>query len=203
MHTRIVNQQDFDYPAKVLSEGGIVLLPTETVFGVAVIYDNKEAIERLYELKQRPADKAFPLAVCCYEEIETVADLNERQIKIVKALLPGPITLVVKVKADLQKYMGSNGTVAIRYSDASYITKLIERLGKPIFLTSANLSGNLPFVSVIQAKQTFGDDIGAYVDGKVLFGKASTILDITGSELRIIREGPLKMAQIQEKIKNI
>lgn len=203
MLTRIVNQNEFEYPAKMLQNGEIVLLPTETVFGVAVVYDNPQAVEKLIELKRRPADKAFPLAVSSYEEIMMVANLDDSQIKMVKTLLPGPITLVVKIKSHLASYLGANGTIAIRYSADDYITRLIQKVGKPILLTSANLSGDLPFVSVQQAYRVFGDHVGAYVEGKVTFGKASTILDITGEEIKIIREGPLKIEQIKEKIQSI
>lgn len=187
---------------RVLLSDGIVFLPTETVFGLAAIFDSKLAYERLMNIKNRPANKNFPIVVNSIEQICMIADLSEYEQKVVEAILPDSITVIVKVK-DEYSFLTNNGAIAIRYSKNSLINDIIEKVGKPLLLTSANISGEEPITSIKEAQKTFKDQIGYYIDGKVMYNQASTIIDIRNNQIIEVRKGPISLEKIKSKIKNM
>ena len=187
---------------EVLKNNGVILLPTETVFGLAVIFDSKVAFSNLMEVKHRPSEKNFPIAVNSIDQICMIADLSEYEKKVVEAILPDSITVIVKVK-DEYSFLTNNGAIAVRYSKNSLIYDIIEKVGKPLLLTSANISGEEPVKSVKEAKKVFGDKVGYYIDGRVMYNRASTIIDIRNNQIIEVRKGPISLEKIKSKIENI
>ena len=174
----------------------IVCFPTETVMGVAVIAENSSTYNKLVEAKNRPANKVFPFCVL-RKDIENYCDINEKQRKVVDAFLPGPLTVVLKRKEGVPSFIGNNeGTIAVRVSDNEFVNSVLEYIQKPIFLTSANLSGEEVCKDSNEAKEVFGKKIKVYVDGKPFGGVASTIVDLTKEEPILIRQGAIKIEDI-------
>ena len=174
----------------------IVCFPTETVMGVAVIAENSSTYNKLVEAKNRPANKVFPFCVL-KKDIEKYCEINEKQRKVIDAYLPGPLTVVLKRKEGVPSFIGnSEGTIAVRVSDNEFVNSVLEAIQKPIFLTSANLSGEEVCKDSNEAKQVFGQKIKVYVDGKPFGGVASTIVDLTKEKPILIRQGAIKIEDI-------
>lgn len=186
-----------DAAVEALKQGEIVLLPTETIFGIAVISGNVKYYDKMVELKHRPENKSFPLAVCSIKQIENICEITPYQKKVINAVLPGPVTVILTVKESKRATYNNKDSIAIRYSSQEYLNELIKKVGKPIYLTSANLSGEETFTSVNKAHETFGESIKVYIDGQVQLGMASTIIDIRNDTIEVVRSGIMTKEDIE------
>lgn len=174
----------------------IVCFPTETVMGVAIKASSSKTYNKLVDLKNRPSNKVFPFCLL-KKDIELYCEVNSKQKRIIDTFLPGPLTLVLKKKKDVPSFIGNeSGTVAIRVSENEFVKAVLEKVQKPIFLTSANLSGEEVCKDSNEAKQVFKDKIKVYVDGKPFGGVATTIIDLTKDEPILIRQGEIKIDDI-------
>ena len=195
MENRFTNELVKEVSLALLDEE-IVCFPTETVMGVAVIAENSSTYNKLVEAKNRPANKVFPFCVL-KKDIEKYCEINEKQRKVIDAYLPGPLTVVLKRKEGVPSFIGnSEGTIAVRVSDNEFVNSVLEAIQKPIFLTSANLSGEEVCKDSSEAKQVFNQKIKVYVDGKPFGGVASTIVDLTKEKPILIRQGAIKIEDI-------
>jgi L-threonylcarbamoyladenylate synthase len=191
---------DSDKIIELLNRGGLLAMPTDTVFGLACMMDEK-AIARVYEAKGRSFDKPLPMMCSSKKMISEVAKISEEAEKIIDRFMPGALTIVFAKKETVADYI-TNGrkTIGIRMPDDDFILSLIEKLGKPLMVTSANISGN--------GSLTRWEDVLSAMDGKIegiicedaRGDKASTIIDVSG-DLRLLREGPLSFNEIEECIK--
>lgn len=174
----------------------IVCFPTETVMGVAVIAENISTYNKLVELKNRPANKVFPFCVL-KEDIDNYCEVNEAQRKVLNKFLPGPLTVVLKRKQGVPNFIGNEeGTIAVRVSENEFLMMVLKNIKKPIFLTSANLSGEDVCKDSEEAKRVFKDKVKVYVEGKPFGGVATTIIDLTKEKPILIRQGAIKIEDI-------
>ena len=135
--------KDIEIPSSIIKNGGIVVFPTETVYGIGTNGLDKEAVERLYKIKERPLNKPISLLVSDFEMIEKVAkNISEIEYKIMKKFFPGPLTIILNKKDIVPDIVTSGGnTVGIRIPKEEITRKLIEYAGVPIAAPSANISG--------------------------------------------------------------
>ena len=183
-----------------LISGGILAFPTDTVFGLGCIMDRK-AIEKIYEVKGRSFDKPLPMMCSNLKMIEEVAYVSEKAKKIIDAFVPGPLTLIFKKKENVEDYITQGKkTIGIRVPDDAFILDMIDSLGMPLMVTSANNSGE---PSLAKWKDVYGIMKGK-IDGIVCEDAkgevSSTIIDVS-DDIKILREGPISLAQIMEVIK--
>ena len=183
-----------------LISGGILAFPTDTVFGLGCIMDRK-AIEKIYEVKGRSFDKPLPMMCSNLKMIEEVAYVSEKAKKIIDAFVPGPLTLIFKKKENVKDYITQGKkTIGIRVPDDEFILDLIDSLNMPLMVTSANNSGE---PSLTKWKDVYGIMKGK-IDGIVCEDAkgevSSTIIDVS-DDIKILREGPISLAQIMEVIK--
>ena len=183
-----------------LISGGILAFPTDTVFGLGCIMDRK-AIEKIYEVKGRSFDKPLPMMCSNLKMIEEVAYVSEKAKKIIDAFVPGPLTLIFKKKENVKDYITQGKkTIGIRVPDDEFILDMIDSLGMPLMVTSANNSGE---PSLAKWKDVYGIMKGK-IDGIVCEDArgevSSTIIDVS-DDIKILREGPISLAQIMEVIK--
>ncbi len=190
-------QDEIDKLVQILKEDGVISVPTDTVFGVCARIDSQIARDKLIKVKNRPTNKAFPIMCANEEQIKSIAVINEREEKIIREFMPGPITLVLNKNSKLPQYV-TNGkeTVAVRMATSKAIEKLILKLESPIFMTSANQSGEKECTNLdeIERKCPLLDGM---MEGNVIFSKGSTIVDCSSDEIKILREGPISMEQIK------
>lgn len=188
--------------ASHLQDHGVVAFPTETVMGVGVIYDDEIAYNRLNHIKRRPEDKPYALMVQEPDQISLFAEVDERSQKIINAFLPGPLTLLMPVKEGVPTWVTHGGpTIGIRVSSHFVTEQLLTFVGRPLLVPSANRSGEKPAMSSEEVKAIFGDELDYIVEGHAEGGVPSTIIDVTGPEIKIIRKGTITMEKIKEVIK--
>lgn len=189
-----------------LRAGGVVAIPTDTVYGIAVALDAPGGIERLFAAKQRPPDKAIALLLADAEQAEAIGELSGAATALARAFWPGGLTLVVPRRADVPLPAALTGgalapgaipTVGLRVPDHDAPRALARALG-PLPTTSANRSGEpeLPDASAIEG--AFGDALDLILDGgPAPGGPASTVVDCTGTEPAIRRAGAVAAERIE------
>lgn len=198
---KILHSNELNAAAALLKEGKVIAFPTETVYGLGVVYDDKKAYERLVAVKRRPPDKPFTLMLADKEDIEKYAVLNRVSKAIVRELMPGQLTLITKAKEGLPVWCVSNiGNVGIRVADYDLIRDLIRKTGKPLLVPSANKSGEKPGTTLEEVQAAFGDELAAIIDGKTISNVPSTIIHIGDTHTEIFREGAIKIEKIKEII---
>ena len=183
---------------KTLLEGKVVSFPTETVMGLGVIFDNREAYDLLNKIKNRPEDKPYTLMLGKKEDIEKYAYVSSRDKKIIDAFVPGPITLLLKAKENVPGYVTHNtGVIGVRVPAMEEVCELISTVGKPLLVPSANKSGEAPCKTYQEVLEVFKDEVSVIYEKNSLGDKPSTIVDLTGENIKIIREGSLSLEQIR------
>ena len=184
----------FNQALALLRRAEVIALPTDTVYGVACDSANPEAIARLYEVKERPRHKAIPLLLSGERQMMHVTrDVPDIAWEIVKQQWPGALTIVLKAAADLPPILTANGdTVAVRLPDHRVVRILCAMLNRPLAVSSANLSGHNECRTAEEVFQQMGTRIPLILDGGMTpGGQASTVLDLTTTPPRILREGPV------------
>ena len=180
-----------------LLRGEIVAFGTDTVFGLACVFDNIEAIKKIYAAKNREAKKALPMMCSSACMIEKVAFVDGDAKKIMNKYMPGAITIIFKKKAVVDDYVTSGlNTIGIRVPDDEFILNLINLVGRPLLVTSANMSHE---PSLLKWKDVY-EKLDGRIDGIVLKDESgymsSTIVDCSGKEVKILRQGPISSEDI-------
>lgn len=202
METKLIDKESIEEVADLLTRGKLVAFPTDTVFGLACVYDSEEAIQSMKIAKNRPDSKPFPMMVSSKEQIEEIAYVDEKIRRIIDSWMPGAITLVMRKKECVPDYV-TNGesTIAIRMADDEFVLRLIKMVGKPLLVTSANISDQHSATSDSEAMEQLNGRIDAIVRGNSLGARASTIVDVTKEELVVLREGPISLKRILYSLK--
>jgi L-threonylcarbamoyladenylate synthase len=188
----------------ILRGGGLVALPTDTVYGVGALAFNETAVESIYAAKDRPVEKAIPVLLAGVEELEKVAVRVPPMARRLAVLFwPGPLTLIVPRASSLPEAVSGTASVAVRVPDHPTALALLREAG-PMAVTSANLSGQPSPVTAAQVMRQLGGRISLILDGgSAPGGLPSTLVDCTGSQPVILREGPVKMPQLQEALQGL
>ena len=181
--------------AKILADGGLVIIPTETVYGIAANALNKKTIERLYKIKQRPQDKPFSLHIDKKEKVEDFArDIPVSAYRLMEKFWPGPLTLLLKSK--------DKGKVGIRLPDNEVARRIIGLSGVPVVCPSANLSAKPAPINFQQAIQDLKSLVDFAIDaGETRLKQESSIVDLTVQPPEILRTGAIKKEDVDKIIK--
>ena len=187
-----------DTVVHVLRQGGVVCIPTDTAYGLAVDPGNRRAVERLFDLKGRPHDKPIPMLVDSVEMMETVARPTSGFERIAARFWPGPLTLVVGARESLSERITSGtAPVGVRWPNAEFPLRVMAACGHPLTATSANRSGKPIARTVDEAAAQLGPDLDAVVDAGPLRAVApSTVLDLTSVVPEVLREGPVSYDEL-------
>lgn len=173
-----------------LEGGGVVVFPTETVWGVGARPDSSEAVERIYHLKGRPADQPLQRLVASPDDLEALARLDEGARRVAERFMPGPLTLVLGAR--------DGGTIGLRVPDHPVALDLLGRTG-PLAATSANRSGEPTPGDLAAIQGLFADGVDAYLGGDPPpKGISSTVLSLAGDEPRLLREGAVPRSELEE-----
>lgn len=190
--------------SNVVKNNGIIAFPTETVFGLGVIFDNKEAYDKLVKVKRRPPEKPFTMMLADPEDVEKYCYLDEIGKEIVRTFMPGQFTLITRAKPGLPSWcIGNTGLVGVRIPDYENIRELIRKIGKPMLVPSANKSGESPANSVEEVIESFEGELDGVLEGASKSKMPSSILLIDGENIQLIREGIVSINQINEVINKI
>lgn len=188
--------------AEILKNDGVISVPTDTVYGVCSRICSKKAHDNLVKTKNRPYNKLFPVMCADEEQIKSTALVNEKAELLIRKFMPGPITLVLPKQPNLSEHINNGGpTIAIRMATSKPVEDLIKKTGSPIFMSSANQSGEPACTSLDEIEKAC-PTLGGMMEGEVSFGKGSTIVDCTSDTIKVLREGPISLEQILEAINN-
>ena len=181
---------------EIINQGGVVIFPTDTTYGIGCDPYNKESIERIYEIKQRDKSKPFPILVYSRKIAEKIVCFDELSLKFAEQFWPGPLTLVLSSHDNkLKNALGVSDKIAIRIPNHQCTLELLKKCS---FLvgTSANLSGESSCTDPEDCLQNI-ENYDVFVDGGPIASKGeSTIIEIENEKIRIIREGALKKEEI-------
>lgn len=177
-----VTEETINQAAEILKQGGVIVFPTDTAYGVGGDYQNQETISRILELKGR-TDKKFTLVAASIEQVEEFFTLEGIAREYARQYWPGPLSIVVDEQ------------FSIRVPDNEIIKAIAEAYGKPIIATSANKTGAEPPYTIEEAKQQLGkENVDLWIDGGPLEHRpVSTVIRITEGRLECIREGAIKI----------
>lgn len=195
---KIYNENEIDELVYILKNDGVISVPTDTVYGLCGKIDSKKAYEKLLEIKERPINKAFPIMCADEKQVRKIGIVDKNVEKLISEFMPGPITLILEKNENLDDYI-TNGkdTIAVRIATTKALVELIRKVGTPIFMTSANKSGE-PECKNIAEIEKLSPLLDGILYGKYSFGKASTIVDCRFGEIKIIRKGPISEKEIRD-----
>ena len=198
---KILNKNQIKEASEILLNNGILAFPTETVYGLAVIAPSLENYNHLVDVKKRPPEKPFTLMASNLKQVEKYIEINEIARKIIAKFMPGPITLILKAKNNIP-YTIDHGTgfVGIRIPDDKFVLKLIDMVNDALFVPSCNKSGEKPCMNTEDVIHDFEGEIDAVIDGSCGNGLPSTIIKIDGNNITLIRQGELKLTDIEEAL---
>ncbi len=185
--------------AEDIAAGNLIVYPTDTVYGIGADIYNEVAVKNLYLAKRRPFDMALSVAVADRKMMESVAILNETADKLIKAFLPGPLTIIIKKNPEVPDIVTAGSQkVGIRIPDHPIALEIAKRSG-PIVTTSANIHFQPDAIDIGMATAALGNSVSTYIDaGHSPSGKPSTIIWIKDKEYEIIRQGPITEDMIKE-----
>ena len=201
--TRVLGQDDraIDEVVQALRCGGLVILPTDTVYGVGCDIWQPEAVARLYWAKRRPRHMAIPILLSSAEYVYRVArDLPERFKLVAARFWPGGLTLILPRHPDVPDIISAGKTtIAVRMPNHPLALRLIERMGGALAVTSANLSGKPASKTVEEALTDLDERVAIALDGgRCLGGVASTIIDLVSDPPRLLREGAVDVKDLRQ-----
>ncbi len=182
-----------------LEDGGVIVFPTETLYGLGVNIGNERAIDRLIDLKGRPKHMPIAIAVADIDQVKPLAEISELGMKVLKNCLPKPITILLKAKESVKKKLScGSDKIGFRFPDHNISLAIIKSFG-PITATSANIHGGPNPVSIEGVIEQFGDKVDIYIDtGRCTVGEPSTVIDTTGDTIKIIRRGACSGIELEE-----
>ncbi len=186
---------------EVLLSGGLVAFPTDTVYGVGCLAFHQQAIESIYVAKDRPIEKAIPVLIGDNEDVIKVAEeIPIFAMKLIARFWPGPLTVLVPKKPTLPEAISATSTVGVRVPDHD-VARALLRLAGPMAVTSANISGQASPITAQQVLSQLGGRIPMIIDGgETPGGIPSTLVDCTGDEIQILREGPITEEELLNAI---
>ncbi|HHJ8792877.1 TPA: L-threonylcarbamoyladenylate synthase [Streptococcus pyogenes] len=186
-----------EYLASIIESGDALVLPTETVYGLFAKALDEKAVNAVYDLKQRPRDKAMNLNVADFNSILAFSKERPRYLKkLYQAFLPGPLTIILKANDQVPYWINSGlSTVGFRLPSHPITAALIQKTG-PLIGPSANLSGKASGRVFDHIMQDFDFQVLGYADDPFLTGKDSTILDLSGERAVILRQGAITKEEL-------
>ena len=193
-----------DEAVKVIKKGGVVVFPTETVYGIGVDSSNEEAIKKLYKVKRRPLSQKISILVGSIQMLEQVTqNISYVEQKLIKNFFPGPLTLILHKKDIIPDILTNNeDIVGFRMPQNKVALDIINKLGNPIATSSANRAGEPSGVNLKDIRNSFEDDVDFYIDGgNSKIGIGSTIVQVIDETPHIIREGIITKADIEKVLK--
>ena len=189
MQKMFINPEDIDYSlvkqaVQIIQQGGIVALPTDTVYGLGVCAGRKDVVDKLYTLKKRPKDKPFSFALGNVDKVirDYFDILPPFGYRLMEKFWPGPLTIIY--------YTFGNEKVGVRVPGHIITNEILNELGAAVYLPSANISGEKEAASAEEVENIFGNKLDLIVDGgECAYSRPSTVIDLTSKPFKVLREG--------------
>ena len=182
--------------SQIIEKGGIVVFPTDTVYGIGCNPYNENSVKKIYEIKSRTELKSLPVLAYSLDVVKEIALIDEFTEKIIEKYWPGPLTLILELTDQkLKKSLNLGNKIAVRIPDSKCTLKLLEKC-RLLVGTSANISGNSSYTNPDECIKNI-KNYDMFLNGGIITSKGeSTIIEIENKEIKIIREGTLKIEDI-------
>ncbi len=193
-------ERNLETAVSIVNEGGVIVYPTDTVYGLGADAVNRTAVERIYRIKKRPPDQPLSILLADALELFRVSNaITDVALVLAEHFWPGGLTLVIERSSFVPDWVTSGGnTVAVRVPDHPLTIRLIRETGKLLIGTSANLSGSPSATTAEEARRQLGDTIDFVLNGgRCPGGIESTVVDVTGQNPVILREGSIPIRRIE------
>ena len=195
-------RKEFDIAKTALDNSQVISFPTETVMGLGVYYDDFGAYNLLNRIKGRPENKPYTMMLGSKNEISKYAYVDERAKKVIEAFMPGEITILLPAKESVPGYVTHDtGVIGLRVPNLPSLLEFLNYIKKPLLVPSANKSGEKPAMTSKEVKDIFSNELGYVFEEDAKGGTPSTIIDLTGEEVKMYREGNIKLNDILDVIK--
>lgn len=191
---KISDSEVVDITVEVLKRGGVVIFPTDTLYGLLGVVEDYSVLDRIAGIKGREEGKPFPIFVSSVDMARRYIVVDEVVEKLFDSFLPGPLTVVAKALRDIPYVTSGKGRIGVRIPDVPRLIEIVDSLGVAVTGTSANFSGKAAPRSFEEIDPDLIDLVDLVVDGGTLLGKPSTVFDVV--DLRIIREGAIDGKEI-------
>lgn len=189
---QIYQKKEITTIAQQLKAGAIIAFPTDTVFGLGCLMEDEKANQRIYQAKGRSFAKALPIMCADIAMLECIAETDAKSLRLLAKLTPGPLTLILKKR-------NSEDTIAIRIPNDPFVIELIKAVGKPLSVTSANLSDQGSLQHFAEVREQLAGRIDGIVEGDAQSTCSSTIVDCL-HDFAILRQGDISAKQIEEAL---
>jgi len=191
-----VNPRELDVLVEALAAGKVVAVPTDTVYGLAVDPRLAGAVDRVFALKQRPEQFQLPVLIADPAGLVDLAEATAAAERLISRYWPGPLTLVLPRRSGIAFDLGGDSaTIGLRCPANSLLRELLRSTG-PLAVTSANRHGEAPLRTADEVRGHFGAAVTAVLDGGRCDGRPSTVISLTGADVKCLREGALLFAEL-------
>lgn len=190
-----INEDELENVIKIIENGGVVIFPTDTVYGIAANSLDEEAIKKLFDLKERNDNKPICVLTSSVDKIKKVAYVRDEEQKIIDQYMPGALTIILDKKDNVSDVLTSNlKTVGVRIPNNEIALRILEKLEYPLATTSANISGKEAAVKKEDLITEFDGRVDIIIDGGITDLKvSSTIVKLDNNEIKILRQGTIKI----------
>lgn len=190
-----INEDELENVIKIIENGGVVIFPTDTVYGIAANSLDEEAIKKLFDLKERNDNKPICVLTSSVDKIKKVAYVRDEEQKIIDQYMPGALTIILDKKDNVSDVLTSNlKTVGVRIPNNEIALGILEKLEYPLATTSANISGKDAAVKKEDLITEFDGRVDIIIDGGITDLKvSSTIVKLDNNEIKILRQGTIKI----------
>lgn len=188
-----------EWAAEAIVNGGVIALPTDTVYGLAASHTNEQALDRIFVIKGRPVDRTLPVLVSSIDALARLVEhIDERTARLLDEFWPGSLTVALPGRRGLLPHLvAPDGTIGVRMPNHPLALEIIEKAGGAIACTSANRSGEPPATSALEVAASLGPDVDLTIDGGLAPGGVpSTVVTIAGDFLTVVREGALSAGHL-------
>ena len=192
-----------DEVVSLLKKGGVIAYPTDTAYGLGASVASISGIKKVFKIKGRERNKPLSVAVASLSQAKEIAEFSNKALKLWRKFLPGALTVVLPLRPGLRRkkiwrlISGGTGTIGLRFPDSLIALAIVKKLGKPITATSANLSGEPALYASEDIEKHFADKRFRpdYIirSRKLKKGRISTVVDCTGNEIKILRQGSIRL----------
>jgi L-threonylcarbamoyladenylate synthase len=193
----------FEQILSFLRSGGVIGFPTDTAYGLGADPFNEKAVRQIFEIKGRPEGKPILLLVNSISMASSVCHMSDSARALAERFWPGPLTMILPARENVPSVVtAGTGNVGVRWPASEFALRLVGALGQPITATSANRSGIPSSVTAVEVCEQFGDSLKFVIDGGKLPARGgSTLLDLTESPPRLLREGPIPESDLNSVLK--
>lgn len=190
--------------SKIIKDGGLVAMPTETVYGLAASIKNKDAIKNIFKVKERPLDKPLIVHISDISDVKKYAKYDDRVTILAEKFWPGPLTIILNALdnvKNLDVISSNTQTISFRMPNHPVAIELIKKVGTPLVAPSANMSGHPSPTSAQEVQKDLRDRINFILDGgKCEIGTASTVLNLTQKQGKILRLGTISKEDLEKTL---